>query len=298
MTGWGKHIALGSLAASVLFAAPSKGVASWGLNDSVSANMTETEVMCARKVRLLETYLNSPSAKQIDSQGSQAAREMLAKAWANLLMTATNGGIDEQCSSIDEGLRLITAAMVTSGVKATDKQKHKSGYERGARQLGAYLRALSVSSRDQWSTELKMRIGEAEVQIARAERLADKKKYEEAHTVMESAYAAVLTIVRDLHDGKSVVNELVFETPFEEYKYEVDKNRSYEMLVSIALSELPASEELQKHVAKVFTQNEVLRDRAREKIEAENFPDAIRTIESANRDLAKTLRFLGVMVWD
>lgn len=268
------------------------------LGNADSTPTQEMEVICAKKARLLESYLNSPSAKKIDTQGAQKARDMLAKARADLDAFKTENTGAGDCAAIDEGLRQVGPAMAASGLKASDAGKHKAAYELRARQLNAYIQALSVSSRDQWPGEIKQQFADTEIQISRAERFANEGLFEDAHTMIEGAYAAMLAILRDLHDGKSVIHRLVFETPADEYRYEVDRNRSYEMLLTIALDESPASEETTKHVADVFAKNDSMRATARGQAASGAYPDAIKTMEFASRELAKTLRLLGVMVWD
>ncbi|MFQ5563399.1 MAG: hypothetical protein ACE5FO_07505 [Parvularculaceae bacterium] len=267
-------------------------------SDSKTAFVEEWAVICARKARLLESYLNSPSAKKIETQGARQAQELVARARERLKSGMPESGATGDCPNLDEGLRLIVSAMTASGLKETDENKHKAGYALRARQLNAYIQALSVSSRRQWPSEIRQQFADAEIRIARAGRLAAEGRYEEAHKTIETAYATVLAILRDLHDGKSILHRLVFETPLEEYQYEVDRNRSYEMLLIIALDESPVSNELTVHVAEVFSINDSMRAEAHNQVEAGAYADAIKTMESASRKLAKTLRLLGVMVWD
>lgn len=265
---------------------------------AVKVEMGDAGALCRNKAALLARYLGSPSVKQLDEIGSPESREMIAGA------REINDSIDQgaisagECRRVDEALRLVSAAAALAGAKPVDSREQRMKYVERARQFDAYVQAVSLTSPSAWPQEIRRRFAAAELKSAEAAKLAEEGRFPQADDAIESAYREMLEIVRALNDGKMVVHELVFKSPEEEYRYEREKNRSYEMLLQIAAGESGTSEELRAHIARMIALNSERR-RAADRFSLRGDPaDAIKEIESASRELAKTLRLTGVMVWE
>ncbi len=87
-----------------------------------------------------------------------------------------------------------------------------------------------------------------------------------------------------------------FETPAEEFAYELDRNRSYEELVPIALTELrpPAAavQTIEGHVVR----NQALREQARSHAARQDHAAAMRALRAGTAQLQRALAMAGVVV--
>lgn len=253
--------------------------------------------LCENKTVLLDRYLENQSTRDIEENGAEAAKWMIARAHELSRASSAGAAAEDGCKHIDEALRLITAA-AASEREGTDADADKSYYLQRAGQFNAYLQAMSLTQRADWPGDVRERFATADLKFAEAAKHADDGDFAAARATIEIAYRELLEIIKLLNDGKLVVHELVFKTPQDEFQYERDRNRSFEMLLQIAVDEIAPSRELAAHITHVIDENTRHRTLASQLAEAGDPAQAIVEMELASRELAKALRLMGVMVWD
>lgn len=261
-------------------------------------NANGANPLCRNKSALLARYLESAQVRDITDAGAPAAVEMIERARALQSGDVAISPSADGCAQIDEGIRLVSAAAALSGDRPADAKELRARYLERARQFDAYVQAISLTARNAWPQEVRRRFAAAELKSAQAARSAGEGDFASADVAIEAAYGEMLEIVRALNDGKMVVHELIFKSPEEEYRYEKERNRSYEMLLQIAAEESGTSAELRAHLAAVIAKNNLSRQAAEEMATNGEAAGAIRGMEAASRDLAKALRLTGVMVWE
>lgn len=257
----------------------------------------EAARLCKSKASLLKRHLDTQAVAAIENAGDEAARRAIAVARARL--AAVNGDEDVAiaCPEFDQALRVIASASAASS-KSRGAGQDKAAYQQRYQQFSVYLKALSASPRSEWPTDLKRRFAQADLKFAEAGKYAADNRFDLANAAVETAYRDLLTVIKELNDGKLVVHQLVFKTPSDEFRYEQDRNRSYEMLLQIAISESPPPPELAAHVQRVIVDNSRRRIAAEQLSGDSDYGQAITEMEIASRELAKALRLVGVMVWD
>jgi hypothetical protein len=289
---------VGRRIAAVVAVSAAVTLGSGAAEDASELNVEGASALCRSKAALLARYLESEPVRELAEAGSPASVEMIDRARALQEENAAGAVADGGCAQIDEALRLVSAAAAQSGVRQENAQDQHAHYLERARQFDAYVQAISLTARNTWPQEVRRRFAAAELKSAEAAKRAGEGDFARAEEAIEAAYGEMLEIVRALNDGKMVVHELIFKTPEEEYRYEKERNRSYEMLLQIAAEDFGASPELRAHVAQVIARNNLSRQGAEQKAASGEAAGAIREMEAASRDLAKTLRLTGVMVWE
>lgn len=266
--------------------------------DATELNVSGASALCRSKAALLARYLESDPVRDVIETGPPASVDKIERARALQEENAAGAGTGDPCARVDEALRLVSAAASQSGARPESAKVQRAHYLERARQFDAYVQAISLTARNAWPPEVRRRFAAAELKSAEAATRANDGDYARAEEAIEAAYREMLEIVRALNDGKMVVHELVFKTPEEEYRYEKERNRSYEMLLQIASEESGASPELRAHLAQVIAKNNLSRQGAEQIAAKGEAADAIRAMETASRELAKALRLTGVMVWE
>lgn len=256
----------------------------------------EETSICEQKALLLKHLLNSASTRRTEEAGTPAAKEKIARSRA-ISESLTPGALRrEDCARADTALRLMSGAAAGNGGPA--RQDAKSRYIARRRQVRAYVQAISMSPRSSWPDAIRRLFAAVDLKSIEAAKLAEGGRYEAAYEAIDQAYRDMLVVVRAIKNGETVVHELKFETPQEEYQYELDRNRSFEMLLQISIVDSPVSEELSRHYARVVTANDGHRREAAALADAGKFGDAILKLELANRELGKMLRLMGIFVGD
>jgi hypothetical protein len=89
---------------------------------------------------------------------------------------------------------------------------------------------------------------------------------------------------------------LKFETLQEEYAYELDRNRSYEELVPVALTEMRPSLDVIRSVGRYVERNQALREQAQAQAGRKGFRNALRILRTGTEQLQRALADTGVIV--
>ena len=97
--------------------------------------------------------------------------------------------------------------------------------------------------------------------------------------------------------GETLIRTLNFETPEDEYAYELDRNDSLRMLVEVLLSERMAdSERLAEQVDRQVKEAASLRQKGETLAGANRFNEAIATLEASTLQLVQAIRSAGIYI--
>ncbi len=112
---------------------------------------------------------------------------------------------------------------------------------------------------------------------------------EKAEQVMRSAMNRVL--------GSAVLDYTPkFESPAEEYAYELDRNRSYLELIPVAIAQLKPTDEAKKNVEGLVERNRVAIEQAREYAGKQDYSRALSSIHTGTGYLQLALTAAGLVV--
>lgn len=102
--------------------------------------------------------------------------------------------------------------------------------------------------------------------------------------------------VEHSREGETLTRQLKFETPRDEYVYELDRNDTHRMLVTMLLKEKLESEFTRKRVSGFLESADDYRETALEHADAGRFEDAISALELSTNELVKVIRGAGVYI--
>lgn len=244
--------------------------------------------------RLLD---DSPVARRIRSGASDEARQHLGTAEAQYRQAlAARDGSDLAAAD-----KLLNDAIWSIGrarqlqPDASDELIHRRAeYTR----LMTGLDALRAS----YQRHVKRSGAAADAQLARVDAQLDRARSLAAAESFASAVRLLQEAERGLADGMSrllgntMLYDQKFDTPGDEYAFELDRNRSYEELVPIALRERPPSADTAARVDRQLDLNRALRDHARRHAGRGEWPDALDAVRRGTVELQRALALAGVIV--
>lgn len=132
--------------------------------------------------------------------------------------------------------------------------------------------------------------------IDKAQALAQNKRYREAIELLDNGYTAGVSDLNKLMDAVTTTYEAKFNTPAEEFDYEMARYRSYEELIPIAHAELKPNEGSIKMSDRFVQESRTARDAAKQQAAGGDHKTAIVTLQGATKRLQSALRTLGLMV--
>ncbi len=255
----------------------------------------------------LEKRLNSVStlieessaAKQIEASGEPRAVEKRNKAreFYHGAQEAFNKGdlsaaskmLSQASMTMFEAVRVAAPEQVTA---AKTKADFNARLETVKALLAAHNRVAAEKSNVQGTAETAKSI---EKSLAEANQLASEGKYDEGRKVLDKAYLVAKTAIATLRGGDTLVRSLHFATKEEEYRYEIDRNDSHQMLIQLLLSE-KRSADTDNMVKTYVDKAKGLRAQAEETAGRKDFEGAIKLLEESTGEVLRAIRNAGIYI--
>lgn len=255
-----------------------------------------------RRAQSIRTLIESSSgARQIESSGAAAARERrdnarLIHREAVAMLGAGDLGnaarlLDQAAREMMDGVRLAKPEQV-AGEKA--QRDFDARLESTKALLAAQQRITQEKGAGREAQESTRRI---EQQLAEAQKLAAQHRLDEARPALDRAYLTARVSIEAMRRGDTLVRSLTFASKREEYDYELDRNDTHRMLVTVVLADrrepggtMPAA--MQSAVDKAAA----LRRDAEAKARAGDAAGGIALLEESTRELVRAIRAGGLYI--
>jgi hypothetical protein len=250
-----------------------------------------------RRKTSVETLIErSSAAKQVETSGSPAAQAIREKARAShrAAVQAMETGDHARAGQLfDEATRSMVQAVREAAPGQLIEQKARRDYEARLESVKALLAAQKRISSEKSSGAGDTATGQVEKLMAQAQQLAAENDLVRARSVLDEAYLAVRGSIGGMREGDTLVRSLHFANKEEEYHYEVDRNDTHRMLVTVLLSDKPAAaagtEPSMQRAAQLRLQAEAAAARR-------DFAGAIEFLEQSTRELVRAIRGAGVYI--
>ncbi|MBN4063245.1 hypothetical protein JYT79_00535 [Cardiobacterium sp. AH-315-I02] len=255
------------------------------------------------RFQTLEKLLTiSSAAKSIHESDSAAAKKKQADAIElfEQAKTAADEGDDERAKALlDEATKMMFSATRMIQKKGDFREKYLRDFDTRL----ASIDALCVAYRN-IRKEKGLGVPEdgelfpfVQKKLAVAKQLKQQDRLKEGRQVLDEAYVAAKVAIGQLRGGETLVRSLNFETPKDEYHYEIERNDTHRMLVTILLKEkVKASNGVKKTVDKFMAKAKVLRQKADKQAEDGDYEAAISTLEQSTDEIVRAIRSAGVFI--
>lgn len=257
------------------------------------------------KLELVRQLLaQSPVMQRIAQSNSAPAKKQLAEAQAlNARAQAeTNAGrAGAAIALLDDALRQIAAAsrLVPDVAQQTVQDRSRNADLRAAvttfQSLQKVLTSRMVPKKGQTSI-INADIGQIDAMVHQADALIASSRTQEANVVLNNAYKMVVSTLNNMLAAQTIVYDLKFDSPAEEFRHEMARNDSYDELIPIALAQLHTTRETATLAQRYLQQSRQLRAAAQRQASGGDFAAAMKSIQDATGQLQRALRVAGVVV--
>ena len=241
----------------------------------------------------------SAASKQIQQSDNTEAKALRAEALTHLgeaKAAESQGNSAAAVEALDKAKKAIFTAMRLIGGKAV-KNKRQGNYNNKLKSLEslmmAHQRIGKESDQEQAAIETENHV-KAKMQEAQAH--YDKGEMIEARDILNNAYLSLKLSLTHMRDGKKLVRSLHFETKEDEYRYELRRNDTHNMLINTVLKEKRADPRLGKLMDIPLNAAEKFRTEAEQQAAAGNFESAIKTMEQSTKDIIRAIRMAGIFI--
>lgn len=255
-----------------------------------------------QKLGYAQMVIGSGSAKRIESSGDPQAIAMLADARGQIeaaKASLAGGQLEQAMNQVNDGLRQMTAAsrQITTESEMAGVN-HKAQYEELSNSLKTYEGSYKKNSERaaKMKQPLKAKLDEAEYErlIAEGNSLAGKGDHAAANKSLKKAQAMITSVLTSMLHAQTVTYDKNFETPQEEYEYELARYENYEELIPLAIEQKQPSQRALELVDSFVQKAAKIRDEGKDIAAKGDHKMAIMAIQAATSNLQRALRMVGV----
>lgn len=255
-----------------------------------------------QKVRLLETLLNSPAARNA-AYGTEAESTTLVvhgqKMIAQARQEAAEGRYEAAGKTLDEAMKAVTKATrrQASETAFADSAQRKT-YADQSEQIASYRQSVVELGRDaKLGDQARALLARLDGLSAEAAQLSGGGRWGEANKKLAEAYKLVTEDIARLRQGQEVVMSLKFDSPLEEFLYEEKRFGSNQIMVEMMISEGKAEGDRRKLIDPYLAEATRLKRDADALAQGGGHREAVKLLERANGQLVRALQLMGVPVF-
>ncbi len=174
--------------------------------------------------------------------------------------------------------------------------KRLRDYKTKLRSINALLAAQQRIADEKASPEQKQQMKRTvSALLNSAKDYANANDYELAINTINQAYKIITASIEQLRGGETLVRTLKFETPEEEYHYELDRNNTYKMLIHSLVKDKKTMH-ITERVQQFLDEAEALRKLGERQARDGDFDAAIASMEKSTRNLIFAMRNAGFFI--
>jgi tetratricopeptide (TPR) repeat protein len=255
-----------------------------------------------RRVQSIGTLIEASSAaRQIEASGVAAARERRDNARVihrEAAAALSSGDLVNAAKLLDQAAREMMGAARLAKPEQVAGEKNKRDFEARLDSARALLAAQQrITQEKSAGREAQEAARNIERQIGEAQTLAAQNRFEEARPVLDRAYLTARVSIEAMRRGDTLVRSLNFASKREEYDYEIDRNETHRMLITVLLADRKDAAGAMPASMQGFTDKAAaLRVEAEAQAKRGDHVGAIKLLEDSTRELVRAIRSGGIYI--
>ena len=264
-----------------------------------SSGAAETEVkvtagMVNQKLMFAQMLMKSQSFKSLTAVQRQTAEELVAGAKQD-----SKAGNHQQAFAAAEKALVILKNKKSASAVAKDNPQVKAEYKELTASIADYEKSHADNVKRVKKAGKSKPVNYDKDKVAalkkKAEDAAKQNDYESANHSLHEAQNLITKALQGMLHSTTIVYDLNFETPQEEYEYELKRFGGYEELIPVAIEAKKPAEGAKKLMQMYLKKGRDMREAAVKKAASGDFPVAIAMLLDATKEVRRALRMVGVM---
>ena len=265
-------------------------------NDAVPADRLQVEKKLGSVATLID---KSSAARQIEVGGTAAARERRDQArslHARAVAAFQAGDYPAAATLLDQAAREMFEAVRLAAPEQVTNAKKRADFDARLESVKVLLEAQRRIGSEKGSAAAGEATRRIEQLVREAKELSAAGKLDQARLALDQAYLTAKASIGGMREGDTLVRTLTFANKEEEYRYEVDRNDTHQMLIRVLLEEKRQSGSTDKMVQGYQDKAAEFRRQAETSAGRKDFESAIRLLEQATAELVRAIRSAGVYI--
>lgn len=260
-----------------------------------------SESKVKQKLMFADMMINGQGAKRVMASSNTEAKKLLASAKSGIAASREKmlaGDLSAALALADRALKDMGAAS-----RLVPSEDAKAQLSRRYDELQQEIKDFELSYERNYELMAKAgsvpdeaKYDKQKVSALKSEAslLAGKGDYAKANAKLEEAQGLVTMGLHKMLDSKTLVYDLKFDSPAQEFDYELKRFAGYEELIPVAIEmKKPAAGALQL-MDSFLDKARKRRDEAQQKADAGDYGAAIEMMKQATKTVRRALRMVGV----
>jgi tetratricopeptide (TPR) repeat protein len=261
----------------------------------------EAQTTAADRLANIEKLLNQSSgAKQVINSGNSEAqlkRREALDAYRQAQQKIASGNEQASTDLLNQSTRLMFEAIKLSTPTSLGEGKNIDNYGQRRESVIALQDAFNRISDENHETETRGRVNDQLATLVnQADSLLQRGKNTEARIEIDKAYHLLKVSIESIRSGQTLVRSLQFDSKEEEYLYEIDRNDTHSMLISLLVDEKQKSDSMKQKIVDYVAEARVLRQQAEAFASKNAHEQAIELLEQSTRQLVRAIRSAGIYI--
>lgn len=261
----------------------------------------DKEQLQRRLVSVATLIEKSSAARQIEASANPQALALRGQA-RELRQQADaayqGGNYPDASRLLDQAAKLFFDGVRLAAPEQLDGEKKQRDFDNRMESVKALLVAQKRISLEKGQgargTQTSNKI---EALMRDAAALAAAGQLDQGRALLDQVYVTTRTEIESMREGDTLVRSLNFANKEEEYVYEVDRNDTHNMLITVLLNEKRASNAgLASMVQTYIDKAAALRSQAEAMAAKKDFEAGIKLLEDSTKELVRAIRSAGVYI--
>ena len=206
-----------------------------------------------------------------------------------------SGRLFEAENLLNQTLQDVGKSSRLSGGNQRSNDRLKLRYEEKLTQYDSLWSAMQeILKEKQLAYESVGNMESLKKRLERSKAFAQEENYLQANNQIDHAYRMLSQSLSNLRDKETLQHRLVFNTPKDEYEYELRRYQTHQLLLDMTLAEKADPTKLTMAVDRMARAAEEQNLKARAEAEQQDYASAVRTQERATEFLINALRQAGL----
>lgn len=260
-----------------------------------------TQQSVAARMPYIEKLLNqSSAAKQVISSSSIEAkqkRQLALELYQQAREKHIQGDNQTAIELLKRSSGLMFEAIKLSTPTSMGEQQVIANYGQRRESVVALRDAFNRISDENNETEDKRKVnGQLEKITRNADKLLQAGQSAEARIEIDKAYHLLQVSIESIRSGQTLVRSLKFESTRDEYLYEIDRNDTHSMLISLLVDEKLKADSTQEKIVDFVAAAEQFRQQAETYAGEGAFVQAIELLEMSTAEFVRAIRSAGIYI--
>ena len=260
-----------------------------------------TQQSVAARMPYIEKLLNqSSAAKQVINSNSSEAnqkRQLALELYRQAREKHIQGDYQTATELLKRSSGLMFEAIKLSTPTSMGEQQLIANYGQRRESVVALREAFNRISDESNETEDKRKVnGQLEKITRNADNLLQAGQNAEARIEIDKAYHLLQVSIESIRSGQTLVRSLKFESTQDEYHYEIDRNDTHSMLISLLVDEKLKSDSMQEKIVGFVAAAEQFRQQAEAYAGEGAFDQAIELLEMSTLEFVRAIRSAGIYI--